>query len=54
MGIKQLPEYRDPYSKRVMTFGEIGCFLSHYRVWQDVSLTKCLLTFIMFQWFFYC
>lgn len=37
MGIQQLPDYRDPFSKRVMTFGEIGCFLSHYNVWQNVS-----------------
>jgi len=32
--IKQLPAYRDPFSKRVMTFGEIGCFLSHYKIWE--------------------
>jgi GR25 family glycosyltransferase involved in LPS biosynthesis len=41
MGIQQLPEYKDPYSKRVMTYGEIGCFLSHYNVWQNVSKRKC-------------
>jgi hypothetical protein len=37
MGIKQLEEYRDPYSGRMMTFGEIGCFLSHYKIWEQVS-----------------
>jgi len=34
MGIKQLPEYRDPYSDRPMKFGEIGCFLSHHKIWK--------------------
>lgn len=37
MGIKHLPTYRDPFSDRVMKFGEIGCFLSHYKIWKDVS-----------------
>lgn len=37
MGIKQLPQYRDPYHDRNMKFGEIGCFLSHYNIWTDVS-----------------
>lgn len=38
MGIRQLESYRDPYHKRVMTFGEIGCFLSHYKIWEHVSI----------------
>lgn len=33
-GITLLPEYTDPYHKRPMTMGEIGCFLSHYTIWQ--------------------
>ncbi|GFV53734.1 procollagen galactosyltransferase 1 [Trichonephila clavipes] len=36
MGIKMLPEYADPYYKRSLTRGEIGCFLSHYHVWKDM------------------
>lgn len=36
MGITILPGYQDPWSGRTMTYGEIGCFLSHYKVWQDV------------------
>ncbi|GFS64159.1 glycosyltransferase 25 family member [Trichonephila inaurata madagascariensis] len=36
MGIKMLPEYADPYYKRPLTRGEIGCFLSHYHVWKDM------------------
>ncbi|CAK5110729.1 unnamed protein product [Meloidogyne enterolobii] len=31
-----LPGYLDPWHKRPMKLGEIGCFLSHYKVWKDV------------------
>lgn len=34
--IQYLPGYKDPWSGRNMTHGEIGCFLSHYNVWKDV------------------
>ncbi|EFA00173.1 glycosyltransferase 25 family member [Tribolium castaneum] len=34
--ISPLPEYADPYHKRPMTLGEIGCFLSHYNIWKDI------------------
>ena len=33
--IRSLDGYVDPYHKRLITFGEIGCFLSHYRIWED-------------------
>lgn len=33
-GIVLMPEYLDPYHKRPMKMGEIGCFLSHYTIWQ--------------------
>lgn len=36
MGIKFLPGYEDPYHRRQMTMGEIGCFLSHYQIWQKM------------------
>ncbi|XP_046391061.1 glycosyltransferase 25 family member-like [Ischnura elegans] len=36
MGIKAMPEYADPYHKRPLTMGEIGCFLSHYTIWYNV------------------
>ncbi|XP_059622938.1 glycosyltransferase 25 family member [Phlebotomus argentipes] len=29
-----LPEYFDPYHKRPMTMGEVGCFLSHFTIWR--------------------
>ncbi|KAH9500757.1 Procollagen galactosyltransferase 1 [Bulinus truncatus] len=35
LGIKQLPGFADPYHGRAMTMGEIGCFLSHYRIWEE-------------------
>uniref|UniRef100_A0A0C9RI84 AAEL003481_0 protein n=1 Tax=Fopius arisanus TaxID=64838 RepID=A0A0C9RI84_9HYME len=33
-GIKMMPQYADPYHKRPMKMGEIGCFLSHYIIWK--------------------
>lgn len=36
LGVKPMPDYLDPFHKRPITFGEIGCFLSHYRVWQEM------------------
>lgn len=36
LGIKSLPNYKDPYSDRPLNYGEIGCFLSHYFIWQEV------------------
>jgi len=35
-GITLMPEYEDPYHKRPMKLGEIGCFLSHYMIWQKM------------------
>uniref|UniRef100_A0A7N8XT15 Procollagen galactosyltransferase 2-like n=1 Tax=Mastacembelus armatus TaxID=205130 RepID=A0A7N8XT15_9TELE len=37
MGVDMLPGYKDPYSDRVLTRGEIGCFLSHYSIWNQVQ-----------------
>lgn len=35
-GITLMPEYVDPYHKRPMTHGEVGCFLSHYTIWEKM------------------
>ncbi|XP_012945461.1 procollagen galactosyltransferase 1 [Aplysia californica] len=35
-GIEMLPGFADPYHGRPMTMGEIGCFLSHYQIWEEV------------------
>ncbi|XP_041912602.1 procollagen galactosyltransferase 2 [Alosa sapidissima] len=45
LGIEMLPGYKDPYSGRVLTRGEIGCFLSHHATWiqmQERGLQKIL------------
>lgn len=31
-----MPEFKEPYHGRVITYGEIGCFMSHYNIWTDV------------------
>ncbi|KAL2090041.1 hypothetical protein ACEWY4_014729 [Coilia grayii] len=36
LGIEMLPGYKDPYSGRVLTRGEIGCFLSHHATWSKM------------------
>ncbi|XP_065188003.1 procollagen galactosyltransferase 1-like [Sycon ciliatum] len=36
LGIKMMENWEDPFGKRPITDGEIGCFLSHYKVWKDV------------------
>ncbi|KAL7828970.1 hypothetical protein SRHO_G00326040 [Serrasalmus rhombeus] len=36
LGIEMMPDYKDPYSGRVLTRGEIGCFLSHHATWIEV------------------
>lgn len=40
INVKQLPGYSDPYHKRDLKMGEIGCFLSHYFIWQDMVANK--------------
>ncbi len=37
LGFDTDKEWRDPILGRVHTRGEIGCFLSHFRVWQMVA-----------------
>ncbi|XP_012279221.1 glycosyltransferase 25 family member [Orussus abietinus] len=35
-GMSMMPTYLDPYHKRPMTNGEVGCFLSHFLIWEEV------------------
>uniref|UniRef100_A0A8C8BPZ5 Glycosyl transferase family 25 domain-containing protein n=1 Tax=Oncorhynchus tshawytscha TaxID=74940 RepID=A0A8C8BPZ5_ONCTS len=43
LGIEMIPGYQDPYSGRVLTRGEIGCFLSHHSTWLvERGLSKVL------------
>jgi collagen beta-1,O-galactosyltransferase len=36
LGIQYMSNWRDPWGNRTMTFGEVGCFLSHYTIWNKV------------------
>ncbi|VCX37743.1 unnamed protein product [Gulo gulo] len=36
LGVDLLPGYQDPHSGRTLTKGEVGCFLSHYSIWEEV------------------
>lgn len=36
LGVDLLPGYQDPYSGRTLTKGEVGCFLSHFAIWEEV------------------
>ncbi|KRG03548.1 glycosyltransferase 25 family member [Drosophila mojavensis] len=47
MGISFMPGYEDPYHHRPMTMGEIGCFLSHYRIWQQIVERQLLQVLIL-------
>jgi len=47
MGVKMLPEFSEPYHGRAMTFGEIGCFLSHYQIWQDMITQNSELVLVL-------
>uniref|UniRef100_A0A673YIT8 procollagen galactosyltransferase n=1 Tax=Salmo trutta TaxID=8032 RepID=A0A673YIT8_SALTR len=42
LGIHMLPGYSDPYHGRPLTKGELGCFLSHYNIWKEVSPARGL------------
>ena len=33
-GIAMLPGFSEPYHGRPLKLGEIGCFMSHYNIWQ--------------------
>ncbi|CAF0973808.1 unnamed protein product [Adineta ricciae] len=36
LNIRLLPNYEDPYNRRPMNYGELGCFFSHYFIWEDM------------------
>lgn len=40
IGVKFLPGYADPFHNRPMTKGEIGCFLSHFWIWEKQVVEK--------------
>ncbi|KAL1516582.1 hypothetical protein ABEB36_000479 [Hypothenemus hampei] len=42
-----MPEFKDPYHKRSMKLGEIGCFLSHYNIWNQIVANNYEITFVL-------
>lgn len=45
--ITLMPNYEDPYHKRPMKAGEVGCFLSHYYIWQEIVDKKHAIALIL-------
>ncbi|KAM9207749.1 inactive glycosyltransferase 25 family member 3 isoform 1-T1 [Dugong dugon] len=48
LGVDLLPGYQDPYSGRTLTKGEVGCFLSHYSIWEEV-VARSLAQVLVFE-----
>ncbi|VEL29020.1 unnamed protein product [Protopolystoma xenopodis] len=42
LNLTQLAGYRDPFTGRTMTRGEVGCLLSHYGVWSELVASASL------------
>ncbi|XP_053551653.1 inactive glycosyltransferase 25 family member 3 [Bombina bombina] len=36
LGVNLLPGFYDPFSGRTLTKGEVGCFLSHFHIWEEI------------------
>ncbi|XP_048774539.1 procollagen galactosyltransferase 1-like isoform X2 [Ostrea edulis] len=36
LGVQMMKGYADPYHNRPLTMGEIGCFLSHFFIWEEI------------------
>lgn len=45
--ISLMPGYEDPYHKRPMKSGEVGCFLSHYSIWKEVIEKHHAITLVL-------
>ncbi|XP_073397174.1 LOW QUALITY PROTEIN: inactive glycosyltransferase 25 family member 3 [Dendrobates tinctorius] len=37
LGVNLLPGFYDPFSGRTLTKGEVGCFLSHFKIWKEIA-----------------
>ena len=35
-GIEMMKDFSEPFHGRPLTYGEIGCFMSHYAIWKDI------------------
>ncbi|XP_072930727.1 glycosyltransferase 25 family member [Epargyreus clarus] len=47
LSITLMPNYEDPYYKRPMKAGEVGCFLSHYSIWEMIVKKRYAVTMIL-------
>lgn len=45
--IKFMPEFSDPYHKRPMKLGEIGCFMSHFNLWKKIVQERYEITLVL-------
>ncbi|XP_057652350.1 glycosyltransferase 25 family member [Diorhabda carinulata] len=45
--LKFMPEFSDPYHKRPMKLGEIGCFLSHLNIWREIVAENYQTTLVL-------
>ncbi|XP_075434672.1 inactive glycosyltransferase 25 family member 3 isoform X2 [Ascaphus truei] len=57
LGVSLLPGYFDPFSGRTLTKGEVGCFLSHFHIWEQIAERQLDVTLVFeddvrFQSFF--
>jgi hypothetical protein len=48
-GIRMLPGFSEPYHNRPLTLGEIGCFMSHYTIWQVLQRHCSVDIFVIFR-----
>jgi GR25 family glycosyltransferase involved in LPS biosynthesis len=44
---KVIPDWVEPFTSKIMTKGEIGCALSHYRIWEKIVEEKLDYTLIL-------
>ncbi|KAJ8736928.1 hypothetical protein PYW07_000199 [Mythimna separata] len=47
LSITLMPNYEDPYHKRPMKAGEVGCFLSHYYIWEEIVEKRHAITLVL-------
>ncbi|CAH2104064.1 unnamed protein product [Euphydryas editha] len=47
LNVRLMKDYEDPYHKRPMKAGEVGCFLSHYNIWNKIVRKQYNLTMVL-------
>ncbi len=54
LGVQIFPNYLDPIYDRPLKKGEIGCFLSHYLIWEEVSNLNNYMSIEIILFFIFC